>query len=174
MAGPIRLEREREIYAREKIRSPTFAQQEAEDEYKRRVDREIERSKKGDSAFGLRSQHGDWRGRAEQRMTSIELRALQGQKRAAHMRWAQPPATHSGYTRFDAIDERLRRFGAAGLTTAGQYGAASWDDVIHLEAAAGVASDLEAMHERNAELRRQIIENKERERWPCASTLSGS
>ncbi len=26
-------------------------------------------------------------------MTSIELRALQGQKRAAHMRWAQPPAT---------------------------------------------------------------------------------
>ena len=92
MAGPIRLEREREIYAREKIRSPTFAQQEAEDEYKRRVDREIARSKKGDSAFGLRSQHGDWRGRAEQRMTSIELRALQGQKRAAHMRWAQPPA----------------------------------------------------------------------------------
>ena len=164
MAGPIRLEREREIYAREKIRSPTYAQQEAEDEYKRRVDREIARSKKGDSAFGLRSQHGDWRGRAEQRMTSIELRALQGQKRAAHMRWAQPPATHSGYTRFDAIDERLRRFGAAGLTTAGQYGAASWDDVIHLEAAAGVASDLEAMHERNAELRRQIIENKERER----------
>ena len=90
MAGPIRLEREREIYAREKIRSPTFAQQAAEDEYKWRVDREIERSKKSDSAFGLRSQHGDWRGRAEQRMTSIELRALQGQKRAAHMRWAQP------------------------------------------------------------------------------------
>ena len=74
MAGPIRLEREREIYAREKIRSPTYAQQEAEDEYKRRVDREIARSKKGDSAFGLRSQHGDWRGRAEQRMTSIEVR----------------------------------------------------------------------------------------------------
>ena len=105
------------------------------EQYKRRVGHEIARSKKSDSAFGLRSQHGDWRGRAEQRMTSIELRALQGQKRW-RTSWARR-RDPLGLPRFDAIDERLRRFGAAGLTTAGQYRA--WGRV-YLEAAAGVAS----------------------------------